>query len=184
MVGCFLKLSHRSISHSLAINSTQEVDLRWRSNSQHHKPGKIYMPIAEGLGREQGLHAKTAYVINYSLEHSPTWETSALVGMVTGLSTGAAIETLRWSTREGGHLTCATAVTRLALAAERPMGIHTEATIETHARLAALINVITTVLSLESRWTGTVVIVIPIGTTGAVGTGTGGTGINEGAVLA
>lgn len=64
------------------------------------------------------------------------------------------------------------------------MGIHTEATIETHARLAALIDVITTVLSLESRWTGTVVMVIPIGTTGAIGTGTGGTGINEGAVLA
>lgn len=54
------------------------------------------MPIAEGLGREQVLHAsaKTAYVINYSLELSPTWETGALIGMVTGLSTGAAIETL------------------------------------------------------------------------------------------
>lgn len=64
------------------------------------------------------------------------------------------------------------------------MSIHAEATIETHGRLAALINVITTVLSLESRWTGTVVMVIPIGTTGAIGTGTGGTGINEGAVLA
>lgn len=64
------------------------------------------------------------------------------------------------------------------------MDIHAEATIETHARLAALVNVITTVLPLESRWTGTVVMVIPIGTTGAIGTGTGGTGINEGAVLA
>lgn len=64
------------------------------------------------------------------------------------------------------------------------MGIHTETTIETHARLAALINVITTVLSLESRWTGTVVVVIPVGTTGTVGTGAGGTGINKGAVLA
>lgn len=104
--------------------------------------------------------------------------------MVTGLSTGAAIKTLRWSTRKGGHLTCAAAVSRLALAAEGPMGIHTEATIETCARPAALINVITTVLSLESRWTGAVVMVIPIGTTGAVGTGTGGTGIDEGAVLA
>lgn len=64
------------------------------------------------------------------------------------------------------------------------MGIHAEATIETHARLAALINVITTVLSLESRWTGTVVMVIPIGTTCTIGTGTGGTGINERALLA
>lgn len=114
----------------------------------------------------------------------PTWETSALIGVVTGLSTGAAIQTLRWSTGKCGHLTCASTVTGLALAAERPMGIHTETTIETHARLAALINVITTVLSLESRWTGTVVVVIPVGTTGAVGTGAGGTGINKGAVLA
>lgn len=64
------------------------------------------------------------------------------------------------------------------------MGIPTETAIETHARLAALINVITTVFALESRWTRTVVMVIPIGTTGTVGTGTGGTGINEGAILA
>ena len=62
------------------------------------------------------------------------------------------------------------------------MGVNAEATIEAHARLAALINVIAAVLSLEARWAGTVV--IPIGTTGPIGTGTGGTGINEGAVLA
>ena len=64
------------------------------------------------------------------------------------------------------------------------MGVNAEATIEAHARLAALINVIAAVLSLEARWAGTVVVVIPIGTTGPIGTGTGGTGINEGAVLA
>lgn len=104
--------------------------------------------------------------------------------MLTGLSTGAAIQTLRWSTGKRGHLTRAAAVTGLALAAERAKGVHTETTIETHARLAALINVTATVLSLESRWTGTVVMVIPIGTAGAVGTGTGGTGINKAAVLA
>lgn len=104
--------------------------------------------------------------------------------MVTGLSTRAAIEALGRSTGKRGHLTGAAAVTRWALAAERAMGVQAETTVETHARLAALINVIMTVLSLESRWTGTVVMVIPIGTTGAVGTGTGGTGINKGAVLA
>lgn len=114
----------------------------------------------------------------------PTWETSALVGMVTDLSTGAAVKTLRRSTGKCGNLTCAAAVTGWALAAERPMGIHTETAIETRARLAALINVVATVLSLESRWTGTVVMVFGIGTTSAVGTGTGGAGINEGAVLA
>lgn len=104
--------------------------------------------------------------------------------MVTGLSAGAPIKALGWGTGEGGHLTCAPTVSRRALAAEGPMGVNAEATIEAHARLAALINVIAAVLSLEARWAGTVVVVIPIGTTGPVGTGTCGTGINEGAVLA
>lgn len=104
--------------------------------------------------------------------------------MVTDLSTGAAIKTLRRSTGKRGHLTCAAAVTGWALAAERPVGVYTETAMETRAGLAALINVVATVLSLESRWTGTVVLVIPVGTTGAVGTGTGGAGISEGAVLA
>lgn len=104
--------------------------------------------------------------------------------MVTGLSTGAPIKTLRWGTGKSGHLTCAPAVSRLALTAEGPIGVNAEATIEAHARLAALVNVIVAVLSLEARWAGTVVVVIPIGTTGPVGTGTCGTGINEGAVLA
>lgn len=104
--------------------------------------------------------------------------------MVTGLSAGAPIKALRWGTGKGGHLTCAPAVSRLAPTTEGPMGVNAEATIEAHARLAALINVIAAVLSLEARWAGTVVVVIPIGTTGPIGTGTGGTGINEGAVLA
>lgn len=104
--------------------------------------------------------------------------------MVAGLSTGAPIKALRWGTGKGGHLTCAPAVSRLALAAEGPMGVNAEATVEAHARLAALVNVIAAVLSLEARWAGTVVVVIPIGTTGPIGTGTCGTGINEGAVLA
>lgn len=104
--------------------------------------------------------------------------------MVTGLSTGAPIKALRWGTGKGGHLTCAPTVSRWALAAEGPMGVNAEATIEAHARLAALVNVIAAVLSLEARWAGTVVVVIPIGTTGPIGTGTCGTGINKGAVLA
>lgn len=72
----------------------------------------------------------------------------------------------------------------MALTAEGPIGVNAEATIEAHGRLATLVNVIVAVLSLEARWAGTVVVVIPIGTTGPVGTGTCGTGINEGAVLA
>lgn len=104
--------------------------------------------------------------------------------MVAGLTTGAPIKALRWGTGEGGHLTRAPAVSRLALTAEGPMGVHAEARVEARARLAALVNVIAAILSLEARWAGTVVVVIPIGTTGPVGTGTCGTGINEGAVLA
>lgn len=104
--------------------------------------------------------------------------------MVAGLSTGAPVKALRWGTGKGGHLARAPAVSRLALAAEGPMGVNAEATIEAHARLAALVNVIAAVLSLEARWAGAVVVVIPIGTTGPIGTGTCGTGINEGAVLA
>lgn len=104
--------------------------------------------------------------------------------MVAGLSTGAPVKALGGGTGKGGHLTRAPAVSRLALAAEGPMGVDAEATVEAHARLAALVNVIAAVLSLEARWAGAVVVVIPIGTTGPVGTGARGTGINEGAVLA
>lgn len=104
--------------------------------------------------------------------------------MFAGLSTGAPIKTLRWGTWKGGHLTCTPTVSRLALATEGAMRVNTGATIETQARLAALINVIAAVLSLEARWAGTVVVVIPVGTTSPIGTGTCGTGINEGAVLA
>lgn len=104
--------------------------------------------------------------------------------MVAGLPTGAPVKTLRRGAGEGGHLACAPAVSGLALAAEGPMGVQAEAAVEAHAGLAALVNVVATVLSLEARWAGAVVVVIPVGTTGAVGTGARGTGINEGAVLA
>lgn len=104
--------------------------------------------------------------------------------MVAGLSTGAAIEALRWGTGQGGHLTCAPAVSMLALAVKGPMCVNAEPAVEAHARLATLINVIAAVLSLEARWAGTVVVVIPVGTTSPIGTGICGTGIYEGAVLA
>lgn len=104
--------------------------------------------------------------------------------MVTGLPASSSIKALRWGTGQGGHLTCAPTVSRLALAMEGPMSVNAEASIEAHARLAALVNVVAAVFSLEARWTGTVVVVIPIDTTGPIGTWAGGTGINEGAVLA
>lgn len=72
--------------------------------------------------------------------------------MVARLTTSAPIKALGWGAGQGGHLTCAPAVSRLALAAEGPMGINAKAGIEAHARLAALVNVIAAVLSLEARW--------------------------------
>lgn len=104
--------------------------------------------------------------------------------MVAGLSTGPPIKALRWGTGQGGHLACAPTVSRLALAAEGPLGVDADATIEAHARLAALINVTAAVLSLEARWAGAVVVIIPVHTTSPVGTGTCGTGIDVPTVLA
>lgn len=99
--------------------------------------------------------------------------------MVAGLSTGAPVEALGRGTRQGGHLAGAPTVPRFALAAEGPMGVHAKTAVEAHASLAALINVIAAVLSLEARWAGAVVVVVPIGTAGTIGTRTCGTGINE-----
>lgn len=107
-----------------------------------------------------------------------TWEAGTLVGMVTGLSAGSSIKALRWGTGQGGHLARSPAVSRLALTAEGPKGVNAEASIEAHARLAALVNVVAAVLSLEARWAGTVVVVIPIDTTGPIGTWTCSTGID------
>lgn len=64
------------------------------------------------------------------------------------------------------------------------MGIKAETPVEAHARLATLVNVVAAVLSLVARWAGAVVVVIPVGTTGPIGTRAGGTGINVPAVLA
>lgn len=114
----------------------------------------------------------------------PTWQASALVGMVAGLSARAAVEALRRRAGQRGHLARAPAVARLALAAVGAVAVEAEAAVEARAGLAALVDVVAAVLSLEARWAGAVVVVIPVGTAGPVGTGTGGTGVNEGAVLA
>lgn len=104
--------------------------------------------------------------------------------MVTGLSTGPPIKALRRGTGQGGHFACAPTVPRLALTAEGSLRVRADAAIEAHARLAALINVTAAVLSLEARWAGAVVVVIPVHTTGPIGTGTCSTGINVPTVLA
>lgn len=116
-------------------------------------------------------------------KRNPTWEASALVGVVTGLSTSAPIKALRWRAGQCGHLTCAPAVARLALTAEGTVGVQADPTMEADPGLAALVDVIVAVLSLEAGRTGTVVVVIPVDTPSSIGTGTCGTGINEGAVL-
>lgn len=103
--------------------------------------------------------------------------------MIAGLSAGAPIEALGGGAGQGGHLTGAPTVPWLALAAEGPVGVQAEASVEAHAGLAAFVDVIAAVLSLEARWAGAVVVVIPIGTAGTVGTGACGTSIYEGAVL-
>lgn len=104
--------------------------------------------------------------------------------MVAGLPARAAVEALGGRAGQRGHLARAPAVARRALAAVGAVVVEAEAAVEACARLAALVDVVAAVLSLEARWAGAVVVVIPVGTAGAVGTGTGGTGVNEGAVLA
>lgn len=104
--------------------------------------------------------------------------------MVAGLSAGSPIETLGGGAGKGGHLARAPAVTGWALAAEGPVGVHAEATVEARARLAALVYVVAAVLALEAGRAGAVVVVVPVGAAGAVGAGTRGTGVDEGAVLA
>lgn len=104
--------------------------------------------------------------------------------MVACLAARAAVEALGGRAGQRGHLTRAPAVARRTLAAVGAVGVEAEAAVETSAGLAALVNVVAAVLSLEARWAGAVVVVIPVGAAGAIGTGTGGTGVNEGAVLA
>lgn len=112
------------------------------------------------------------------------WQAGTLVGMVAGLSAGATVETLRRCAGQGGHLTGASTVPRLALAPEGPGAVQAQATVETHAGLSALVYIISAVLSLVARRAGTVVMVVPVGAPGPIGTGACRTGIYEGAVLA
>lgn len=72
--------------------------------------------------------------------------------MVAGLTTRAPVEALGRGTGQGGHFTCAAAVSRLALAAEGPVGVDADAPVQAHARLAAFIDVIAAVFPLEARW--------------------------------
>lgn len=57
------------------------------------------------------------------------------------------------------------------------MGVNADAAIEAGTRLSALVYIIATVFSLKARWTGAVVVIIPIDTAGTIGTGTCGTSI-------
>lgn len=104
--------------------------------------------------------------------------------MVAGLPTCAAVEALRRRAGYDGDFTCPPAVPGPALAAERPVGVDAESSIKAGPGLPALVNIIATVFPLKARWTGAVVLIIPIDTASTVGTGTRGTGIDEGAVLA
>lgn len=104
--------------------------------------------------------------------------------MVTRLSTGPSIETLRRSAGQGGHLARTPAVPGWTLASEGAVGVYAQAAVEAGAGLAALVDVVSAIFSLESRRAGTIVVVIPVDTAGAIGTWGCGTGINEGAILA
>lgn len=111
------------------------------------------------------------------------WQAGTVVGVISGRAAGAPVDALGGGAGQGGHLAGAPAVPRWALAAEGTMGVHAEACVETDARLAALVDIVAAVLPLEPGRAGTVIVVIPTGTAGAIGTGAGGTGVYEGAVL-
>ena len=112
-----------------------------------------------------------------------TWQTSTFVGVVAGLAAGAPVEALGGGAGQGGHLAGAPAVPRDALAAEGAVRVHAQASVEAQAGLAALVDVAATVPALEPGRAGAVVLAIPVGTAGTVGTGAGGTRVDEGAVL-
>lgn len=111
-------------------------------------------------------------------------QTGTLVGVVAGLPTCAPIKALRRGAGYDGDFTCPPAVPRCTLAPERPMGIDAESSIEAGPGLPALVYIIATIFSLKARWTGAVVMIIPIDTASTIGTRTRGTGVDERAVLA
>lgn len=128
--------------------------------------------------------ARTVVYIGLTVMALKPWQAGALVGVVSSLPAGPAIEALRRCTWQRRHLTGAPAVPRRAVTVEGAMCVDAEAIVHAGTRLAALIDVAATVLSLEARRARAVVVVIPVGASGTVSTGAGGTGIDEGTVLA
>lgn len=63
------------------------------------------------------------------------------------------------------------------------MRVHADATVKALSGFAAFVDIIATVLALIPRWARAVVVIIPIGATGTVGTGICGTCINQGTIL-
>lgn len=63
------------------------------------------------------------------------------------------------------------------------MCVHTAASIQTLSWLAALVDVLSAVFTLEAGRTRTVVVVVPVGAAGTVSTWACGTGIDQRAVL-
>lgn len=112
------------------------------------------------------------------------WQASAFVGMVARLSAGPSVEALRRGAGQGGHLACAPAVSRRTLAPEGAVGVHAQAPVQAHARLAALVNVTPAIFPLKPGRAGTIVVVIPVDAAGAIGTWGRGTSVDKGAVLA
>lgn len=111
-------------------------------------------------------------------------QTGALVGMVADLVARAAVEALRGRAGQRDHLARAPAVARLAAAGEGAVRVLAHAAVQALARLAALVHVVAAVLALEARRAGAVVVVVGVDAAGAVGTGAGGTGVDQRAVLA
>lgn len=112
-----------------------------------------------------------------------TWQAGALVAVVADLVARATVEALGWRAGQGDDLACPPAVARRAPAGVGAMGVLAHATVQALAWLAALVNVVAAVLALEARRARAIIVVVPVDAAGAVGTRTGGTGINQRAIL-
>lgn len=123
------------------------------------------------------LMARTVVHIILTVVPLKARQTGALIGVVACLPTRAAVLALRRRAGDDGNFTCAPAVPGWTLAAERPVGVNAESSVEAGTRLPALVDIIAAVLSLEARWTGAVVVIIPVDAASTVGAGTCGTGI-------
>lgn len=112
-----------------------------------------------------------------------TWQAGALVGVVADLVARAPVEALGRSAGQGDDLARAPAVARRAAAGVGAVRVLTHAAVQAFARLAALVDVVAAVLALEARRARAVVMAVPVDTAGTVGTRTGGTGVNQRAIL-